>query len=187
MKKYFFILPIIIFCQSCIKPDKESESLYDFQVKMYENYRFNNDTFRMFVEDYINLPENKERKVFTLYIDQRMDTLLFTIWRNPSNTVELENSFGYFYYKEKAIIIYSPFFKLFEMHRDTVAGLAISKLYNEELEYYKTHKQELVMWQLQIPYHGNAFSIQKNFSKIYNTTKPPIPDSVKVNIKYQAD
>lgn len=177
---------MIILCRSCTVSNNESESLDDFQVKMYETYSFSNNTFKSFIEDYINLPENKARKVFTLYIDQRMDTLLFTIWRNPAREIKLENSFGYFYYKGKAVIILSPFFRLFEKQRSDADERTISNLYNEELEYYETHEQEIVMWQLQIPYHGNTFSIQTDFNRIFNTTKAPAPDSIKVDIQYQA-
>jgi len=187
MKQYLVFLLVIISCQSCIKSNREPMPLNDFEVKVYEKYFLSNDTFRRFVEDYINLPENKERKIFTLYIDQRMDTLLFTIWRNPKRTIDLKNTFGYFYYKGRVIVIYSPFFKFFENQHDTSDAQRISKLYNIELEYYKTHKQELVMWQLQMPYHENTFFIQKNFNRIINTIKPPIPDSVKVDIQYSAD
>jgi hypothetical protein len=176
-----------LLCQSCNKSNEGLQAINDFEVRTYDNYYFKNDVFKNFVEEYINLPENTKRQVFTLYIDQRMDTLLFTIWRNPRKTVDLENSFGYFYCNGKAIIIYSPFFKFFGIRRDTLDEKAVSKLYDKELEYYKTNKQELVMWQLQIPYHSNSYFIQKSFNRIFNTTKAPIPDSVKVEINYQAN
>jgi hypothetical protein len=187
MKNYLIISFIFIYCQSCVKQNNESKSLNDFEVKIYENYMFSNNNFKSFVENYIDLPENKERKIFTLYFDQRMDTLLFTIWRHPQRTIDLNNTFGYFYCKGKMVLICSPFFKLFETRIDTSDANKISALYRKEVEYYKTHKQELVMWQLQIPYHEDTFFIQKNFNRIINTVKPPVLDSVKVNVNYSAD
>lgn len=186
MKKILFLLVLILF-QSCSQSNNRV-NLVDFQIKLYQNYFLESDMLKQFIKDYVTQPENKGRKVFSLYIDQRMDTLLFTIWRIPRKEVKLENSFGYFYFHEKAIIIYSPFYKVFNIRRDTLDVHKISNLYKEELEYFKTHKQELVMWQLQIPYYDmDNFLILKNFYRIYNTTKPPIPDSVNVDFEYQAD
>lgn len=185
MKRYFLIFLMVTYFQSCTESKKQPESLDEFRLKTYNSYCFSNDIFRKFVEDYVSLPENIERKVFTLYMDQRMDTLLFTIWRNPDEKIELENSFGYFKCKKKVVIIYSPFFTLLEKHNEPADKQLIIKLFDEELEYYKTHEQKLVMWQLQIPYHGGSSIIQKDFNMIFNTTKAPSPKSEKVGINYQ--
>jgi hypothetical protein len=64
----------------------------------------------------------------------------------------------------------------------------INELYKSELEYYKTHRHEFVMWQLQYSYYHQTFKIIKSYNKIVNTLKPVlIPDRVKVDIQWPAD
>ncbi len=186
--KWCFVIALMIFilCQSCIKSNKKSNSLLDFEMKWNKSCYLENDTLKKFVEDFIDLPINSKRKVFTLYIDQRLDTLLFTIWRYPRRSIDLNNAIGYFYCRGKVIVIYSPFNKFLKIEVDKADKQKISQLYNSEVEYYKIHKQELVMWQLQIPYHGDSFVIQKDFNCIFNTTKAPNPSGFKENIEYQA-
>jgi len=192
MRNLLVVFLIVFTLYSC-KNSKEKYAVttkIDFNFKTYNEYNFDNPIFRHFVSEYIKLPENEKKKVFTLYLDERADTLLFTIWRYPYRKFSLNKSLGYFYYIDRVVIVYSPFIKVMSSQIDSSSMNIISNLYDQELKYYSNHKHKLVMWQLQIPYHEDSPFIEKDFKRIINTVKPPLPDNMKdkvIDIQYEAD
>ena len=130
------------------------------------------------------MPSNKKIEIFTLYIDERSDTLLFTISKYWDGKFDLNNSLGCFYCAGKAIIIYSPFNKFIEVDKNQIEEQKILELFTKESLYFKNHKKESVMWQLQIPFYNNSFYIQKDENKILNTIKVPMPNKYRSRVKY---
>jgi hypothetical protein len=159
----------------------------DMKLNFYSDYTIESKFLTKFIKDYIARPENKGRHIFTLDVDQRMDTLLFTIWRIPSRKIELSNSIGSIRFEDKIILLFSPFHKVLKAKIDSDFNKEVCNLFQTELDNFKGRRQELLMWQLKVPYHSDTFLIERKFNRIINTTKPPIPDSIKVDIQYQAD
>lgn len=56
-----------------------------------------------------------------------------------------------------------------------------------ELEYYKNHRHELVMWQLLYSYHQKHYKLITNYNRIVNTIKIALPDNIIVDIQWPAD
>jgi hypothetical protein len=180
---YLFIILIVLF-QGCTS-NREKE-LLDFQIHSYPNAMLSDSTFKKFVIDYINLPENIHRKVFTLYFDERPDTLLFTIWRYPEREMSIKNSLGFFKVNGRIVLLYSPFIKFINFGINSIDERQVKEIYSTELEYYNNHRHELVMWQLQYSYWQKKYFILKNYKRIINTTKAPLPDSTIVDIQWPA-
>jgi hypothetical protein len=182
----YLILLLIPIWQSCKKPNKTSTP-QDFELQS-SGYSFLSDsTVKEFIYDYIVLPENIHRKVFTIFFDQRFDTLALNIWRYPYRHVSLKDVIGYFNFNGRTILLYSPFSDFLNIPIDEKAEEEINKSYKEELEYYENHKHEMVMWQLLYSFYSHEFIINKNYNRITYTLKPVIPDSVKVDIQWPAE
>jgi len=185
--KIISLLILLMFLFQFCKKENKPILLKDFEIKSYSSIIIKDSNLMRFVDDYVNLPENIHRKVFTLYFDQRNDTLAFTIWRCLRRYVSLENSIGYFKINGKVVLLYSPFTSFLHFPIDKKTEKEINNLYKDELEYYKNHRHELVMWQLRYSYFDENYRIIRNYNRIVHTLKPPIPDSIKVDIQWPAD
>jgi len=105
----------------------------------------------------------------------------------PKKEMSIINSLGYFKVNGRIVLLYSPFIRFTQFKLNSIEEKQIKDLYNEDLEYYNNHRHELVMWQLQYSYWEKKYYILKNFNRIINTIKAPLPDSTKVDIQWQAD
>ena len=184
--RLFLIFLVIPICQFCSKSNKILAPK-DYELIGSPSSFISDTTVIKFINDYMNLPENIHRKVFTIFFDQRFDTLTLNIWRFPYRDISLENVIGYFKANGKTILLYSPFTDLLEIKLDKNAEKEINDSYKKELEYYKNHKHEMVMWQLLYSFYSHEFIINKNYNRITYTLKPVIPDSIKVDIQWPAD
>jgi hypothetical protein len=75
-------------------------------------------------------------------------------------------------------LIASPFFHFFGFGTNENDKDKIDQLHEKELEYFMNHKQENVMWQFKYSNFDKSIVIEKSFKHIYNTTKPPISESI---------
>ena len=190
MKSYYLLLLPYFIIQSCttnLKTEK-IESINDFDIKSFSTMEFTDSTTKQFVRDFIYLPENIHRKVFTVFLDQRQDTMNLTIFRYLYQEIDITGCFGYFKFDGRTILLYSPFSKIISINKDQKFEKEVNALYQEELEYYKNHRHELVMWQLQYSFRDKGHKTTKNYNRIIITYKVSlIPDSIKVDIQWPAD
>lgn len=172
--------------QSC-KTSSEQEVIANFQLSTF-HFSISDSSTRSFIRDYITLPENINRKIFTIFFDQNLDTLALTIWRYPYRYVSLKDVLGYFHFEDRVILLYSPFTDLMQSNKNLEFEKEINELYKAELAYYQSHKHELIMWQLKYSYYGKSYKIMKDYKKITYTLKPEIiPDSIEIDIQWPAD
>ena len=189
MKNFFLFILFVLTLQACIRQDKQfsQENLNDFCINSFPLISIKDSITKQFVKDFIDLPENINRKVFTIFFDQRADTLNLTIFRYLRRYITLDNCIGHFRFEGKVILLYSPFTDLMSIKEDKAFEKELNQLYKSELEYYKNHRHELVMWQLQYSYYYQTFDIIKGYHRISNTLKPVLHDSIKVDIQWPAD
>ncbi len=70
MKNIKILLLILVVSYSCIKPNKNNQILQhqnDFEIVLFDKYTFQNQHFKKFIEDFINLPNNKNKNVFLFH------------------------------------------------------------------------------------------------------------------------
>ncbi len=189
MKSFKSFILLVLTLYACARHDKQvlQENLADFSINSFSTISIKDSVTKQFVKDFIDLPENRKRKVFTIFFDQGADTLKLTIFRYLNRYITLENCIGYFRLEGKIILLYSPFTDLISRTQDVGFEKEINDLYKNELEYYKNHRHELVMWQLQYSYYHKTFDIIKSYNRISNTHKLAFPDSIKVDIQWPAD
>jgi len=187
MKPTIILSLFIAFFLSFCSQDKKTEPIKDLELKSIPAISIADSMVIDFINQFINIPENIHRKVFTIFIDQRHDTLAVTIWRYLRKKIVLDNVLGYFNYQDRTILIYSPFTDFLNIPNDSKTVNELNIKYKDELEYYKFHRHELVMWQLQYTYYDKKYSLNKSFNRIEHTLKLPYHDSVKVDIQWPAD
>jgi hypothetical protein len=179
--KYLYLQIAVLLFAGCKQyPLIDDHRENEIQANVFPNYETNDTVLINFIKDYLALPETKYLNIYTLLFDQRMDTLLFTISTCPFRFPDNVFYFGAIKYNNKIVLMCSPFDIIIKAKVDRNFIKQIKQLNDKDmLLFNKKGEYTSIRWQLQKPYHGRTYHIEKDQYKVWNTIIPPPPPLVK--------
>jgi len=175
--KYLHLLILVLLFAGCRQNHiNDNFSKNDMQIEVFPKYEIIDSAISNFILEYLANTECENLNVFTLSFDQRMDTLLFTISSCPYQFPDKVFYFGTMRFKNKLVLLCSPFDNFIKAEVDSGFIAHLKQLNKMDLIWFsKRGTDSLLKWQLQKPYHGKTYFIEKDKYRIWTTKVPPPP------------